>query len=332
MTVLRLPAAPADRAVDAWHEVVRAAHAHDLPATVPPPGRAESAGKLRHTGPGTRAVHLAAVAADGSYDGVATLVLFDEDVNRHTAFLDLLAVHPRARNRGTGAALWQAARAELAGDGRASVSTVVEHGGRGETFARGLGFENVLPLGWYVQNVPDALAARPAQPVLPDGYAYAHWTGVVPDRLADAFAEAHDSMRDAPTGDMDQAPRAWNAARVRAAAQVVEDRGGVILSSAVLHGAHGAETVAAYTELVLRDPSATRALQYDTVVVPAHRGRGLGTAVKHHMMGAVAAACPGVREIGTTVADDNGPMLAVNERLGYRRERTAGYFQATLRE
>ncbi|NWF29629.1 GNAT family N-acetyltransferase [Streptomyces sp. PKU-EA00015] len=332
MTVLRLPAAPADRAVDAWHDVVRAAHTHDLPATVPPPGRAESAGKLRHPGPRTRAVHLAAVAADGSYDGVATLVLFDEDANRHTAFLDVLAVHPRARNRGTGAALWQAARAQLADDGRTSVSTVVERGGRGETFARGLGFENVLPLGWYVQNVPDALAARQAEPVLPDGYAYAHWTGVVPDRLADAFAEAHDAMRDAPTGDMDQAPRAWDAARVRAAAQVVGDRGGVILSSAVLHRADGAETVAAYTELVLRDPSDTRALQYDTVVVPVHRGRGLGAAVKHHMMGVVAAACPGVREIGTTVAEDNGPMLAVNERLGYRRERTAGYFQATLEE
>ncbi|MFP1628413.1 GNAT family N-acetyltransferase [Streptomyces sp. 5K101] len=330
MTVIRLPVAPADRSVDAWHEVVRAAHTHDLPATVPPPGRVESAGKLRHPTPRNRAVHLAAVADDGSYDGVATLVLFDDDANRHTAFLDVLAVHPHARDRGTGAALWAAARAELTGDGRTSVSTVVERGGRGEAFARGLGFENVLPLAWYVQNVSDALAARPAEPALPGGYACAHWTGVVPDTLADALAEAHDAMRDAPSGDMDLAPRAWDAARVRASARVVEDRGGVILTSAVLHRANGAETVAAYTELVLRDPADTRALQYDTVVVPAHRGRGLGTAVKRHMMGVVAAACPGVREIGTTVADDNGPMLAVNERLGYRRERTAGYFQTTL--
>jgi len=66
------------------------------------------------------------------------------------------------------------------------------------------------------------------------------------------------------------------------------------------------------------------------VVVPAHRGRGIGRAVKRHMMATVAEARPAVREIGTTVADENGPMLAVNERLGYRRERTAGYFQVTL--
>ncbi|MFI2372893.1 GNAT family N-acetyltransferase [Streptomyces sp. NPDC018833] len=330
MTVTRLPSSPADRVVDAWYEVVRTAHTHDLPAAVPPPGRAESTGKLRFPSPRTHAVHLAAVAADGSYDGVATLVLFDDAANRHAAFLDVLAVHPRARNRGTGARLWKAAHAELAGDGRTSVAAVVELGGPGETFARRLGFENVLPLAWYVQNVSDALAARPVPPALPDGYALAHWTGVVPDALADAFAEAHNAMQDAPTGDMDRAVPAWDAARVRAAAQVVEDRDGVILSAAVLDGAPPAQTVAAYTELVLRDPSDTRALQYDTVVVPAHRGRGLGTAVKRHMMGVLAAARPGVREIGTTVADENGPMLAVNERLGYRRERTVAYFQATL--
>ncbi|MFF8842621.1 GNAT family N-acetyltransferase [Streptomyces sp. NPDC015127] len=330
MTVIRLPSAPDDSAVDAWYEVVRAAHTQDLPATVPPPGRAESAGKLRFPGPRTRAVHLAAVAADGSYDGVATLVLFDDEANRHAAFLDVLAVHPRARHRGTGAGLWEAVRAQLAADGRTSVSTVVEVGGGGEAFARRAGFENVLPLGWYVQNVADALAARPEPPLLPDGYGFAHWTGVVPDALADAFAEAHNAMQDAPTGDIDQAPPAWDAARVRAAEQVVEDRGGVILSVAVLHGPPGAQTVAAYTELVLRDPADTRALQYDTVVVPARRGQGLGAAVKRHMMDVVTLVCPGVREIGTTVADENGPMLAVNERLGYRRERTVAYFQATL--
>ncbi|GGW70510.1 GNAT family N-acetyltransferase [Streptomyces xantholiticus] len=330
MTITRLTGPLSGSAVDAWHTVVRAAHTHDLPAHVPPPGRVETDGKLRIPSVNSRAVHRAAVAADGSYDGVATLVLFTDESNRHTAFLDQLAVHPGARRRGVGSRLWDALRRELVADGRTSVSTVLELDGPGRPFAARHGFESALPLAWYVQNIQDALAAHPMLPDLPDGYSYTHWTGVVPGALADAFAEAHNAMEDAPMGDVDRSAPRWDAARVRTAARVIEDRGGVILSSAVLHTADDVDTVAAYTELVLRDPSDVRAVQYDTVVVPAHRGRGLGRAVKRHMMGVVAAERPRVRETATTVADENGPMLAVNDRLGYARERDIGYFHVKL--
>lgn len=331
MTVTRLPAAPTDADVDHWHAVLRAAHLHDLPAGVPAPSRTDSAGRLRKPSARTRTVHLAVPAEGGDgYDGVATLVLFAEADNRHTAYLDILAVHPRARKRGTGSALWQAVHAELAADGRRSVSTLVETGGPGEEFARARGFENALPLAWYVQDLAAALDGHPEPPGLPGGYAYAHWSGVVPDPLADVFARAHGDMADAPVGDLEQAAPAWDADRVRAAARVVGERGGAIHTAAILHTP--TDSVAAYTEVVLRDPADTRALQYDTVVVPAHRGRGLGRAVKRHLMGVLAAERPGLREIATTVADENGPMLAVNDRLGYRHERSVGYFQATVRD
>ncbi|MEW2550462.1 GNAT family N-acetyltransferase [Streptomyces zhihengii] len=329
MTVTRLPADPTDADVDHWHAVLRAAHLHDLPQSVPPPSRTDSAGKLRKPSARTRTVHLAVPAAEGAgYDGVATLVLFGEPDNRHTAFVDAFAVHPRARKHGAGSLLWTAVRAELVADGRRSVSVLVENGGPGEEFARARGFVNALPLAWYVQDLATALDDHPERPALPAGYAYAHWSGVVPDPLADVFARAHDDMADAPVGDLEQAAPAWDAARVRAAARVVGERGGAIHTAAILHTA--TDTVAAYTEVVLRDPADTRALQYDTVVVPAHRGRGLGRAVKRHLMGVLAADRPGLRQIATTVADENGPMLAVNDRLGYRRERPVGYFQATV--
>ncbi|MEU1893309.1 GNAT family N-acetyltransferase [Streptomyces pristinaespiralis] len=330
MTIAPLPTPPSDSAVDAWHTVVRAAHLHDLPGHVPPPGRVETEGKLRTSSVNGRTVHHVAVAADGSYDGVASVVLFGDGNNQHTAFLDQLAVHPRARRRGVGTLLWAAVRDDLAADGRTSVSTMIELDGPGERFASRHGFDNALRMAWYVQKLEDAPDAHAVRPTLPDGYAYAHWTGVVPDGLADAFAGAHNAMEDAPMGDVDQSVPKWDAARVRAAARVIEDRGGAILSAAVVHTADGADTVAAYTELVLRDPSDVRAMQYDTVVVPAHRGRGLGLAVKRHMMGVVATEWPAVRETATTVADDNGPMLKVNEQLGYRREREIAYFQTKL--
>ena len=194
-------------------------------------------------------------------------------------------------------------------------------------FADARGFENALPLTWYVQ---DTSLPRP-DGELPAGYTFAAWEGVVPDHLADASALAHGAMADAPTGDMDKAPPVWDADKVRAVAQVILDRGGVILTvAAVADAAADAGTIAAYTELVLRDPSDIRARQYDTVVVPAHRGHGLGRAVKLRMLRTLAVTQPRVRRIGTTVADENGPMLAVNEALGYVRERAAGIFQAKI--
>ncbi|QIP84955.1 GNAT family N-acetyltransferase [Streptomyces sp. Tu 2975] len=200
MTITTLPMSPSDSAVDAWHTVVRAAHIHDLPGHVPAPGRVETEGKLRTASVNGRAVHHVAVAADGSYDGVATVVLFTDENNLHTAFLDRLAVHPRARRRGVGSRLWAAVRDDLAADGRTSITAETELGGPGEEFAARHGFGKALRLAWYVQNLQDALAAHPVRSALPDGYAYAHWTGVVPDGLADAFAEAHNAMEDAPMG------------------------------------------------------------------------------------------------------------------------------------
>ncbi|WP_405675971.1 GNAT family N-acetyltransferase [Streptomyces sp. NBC_01511] len=342
--LMTLGTPPSEAETDAWHDVIAAAHLQDVPASVPEPGRTETAGKLRVESPNGRMLHLVWAAPDGSYDGVATLLLFTEESNRHTAFLDALVVRPEARRRGVGGQLWGAIRAELTADGRSSVSTMLELGGAGEAFVDGLGFSKVLPLAWYVQRVREAHAELP-QPRLPDGYRFADWEGVVPDALADEFARAHDVMRDAPSGGVDEQTPSWDAERVRGAARLIDDRGGIILTSVVLAEADGTGTgaadstggagtgvgsVAAYTELVLRDPSHTRALQYDTVVVPEHRGRGLGRAVKRRLLSTLTERHPGVREISTSVADDNAPMLAVNAALGYRRERPAGIFQAKL--
>ncbi|MFD7086291.1 MULTISPECIES: GNAT family N-acetyltransferase [unclassified Streptomyces] len=328
--LITLGSPPSDAETDAWHAVISAAHVRDLPASAPEPSRTETAGKLRVPPVSGRNVHLAAVGQDGSYEGVASLLLFTDETNRHTAFLDALVVRPDARRRGIGATLWTAIRAELAAQGRSSVSTVLELGGAGEAFVDSLGFTNVLRLGWYVQRVAQALEEVP-QPALPEGLRFAGWSGVVPDGTAEAFARAHDARRDVsgPSRQLDERTPSWDVERVRTAARLIEQRGGVVLTSAVLDTERD-DAVVAYTELVLTAPSDTRALQYDTVVVPTHRGRGLGRAVKRHLLGRLSELHPGVREIRTTVADDNTSILAMNEALGYRRERPAGIFQAKL--
>ncbi|MFB7271805.1 GNAT family N-acetyltransferase [Streptomyces sp. NPDC056244] len=332
--LITLGSPPSDAETAAWHAVVSAAHVLDLPASAPEPSRAETAGRLRVPPLGGRHIHLAAVAEDGSYEGVASLLLFTGPEQRHTAFLDALVVRPDARRRGVGAALWAAVRDRLLAHGRTSVSTVLELGGAGEAFVDSLGFANVLPLGWYVLRVRQAVDGTPC-PVLPAGFRFTDWSGAVPDGPAESFARAHATVRDVPlTGPGSGSGAGVQAAgpdvaRVRAAARVIEERGGIILTAAVLDTTEG-DAVVAYTEVILSDPADTRAVQYDTVVVPARRGRGLGRAVKRHLLTRLRELHPGVREISTTVADDNVSMLAVNEALGYRRERPAGIFRTKL--
>lgn len=327
MTITTLSAPPTDTEADHWWAVLAAARTADLPQ-VPPPSRTEVAGGLRVPSPRGRSVHWAAE------DGVASLVLFTDGSNDHTAFLDELTVRPDARRRGVGTALWGRVREELLADGRTSVAAEVDLGGPGQAFAESVGFENVLSMAWYVQDVREARraqgTARAAQggaaPTAP-GYELHCWPGLVPDAWAQAVAVAHGAMEDAPTGELDQQVQTWTAQRLHAAHRRILDRGGALTTVAAVTPDG---EVAAYTELVLLDPAGPRALQYDTVVVPAHRGHGLGRAVKLRMLAEAATLHPGLRTVVTSVADDNGPMLAVNTSLGYRRERGLGYFQLKL--
>ncbi|MFF5702312.1 GNAT family N-acetyltransferase [Streptomyces sp. NPDC012794] len=313
---------PTDAEADTWWAVQTAAHATDaagLPA-LPAPSRLEAAGRLRV--PPQRGRLARWTAGDG--DGQAALLLFTERGNTHTAFLDELTVRPDARRRGVGTALWQRVHRELLDQGRTSVTTVTDLGGPGQAFAEALGFENVLTMGWYVRELgQDGPPPLPATP----GYELHVWPGLVPDAWAPATAVAHGAMEDAPSGDSEETFQPWTAERVRGAQRLVLDRGGEIT---VVAAVTPAGEVAAYTVLVLPDPRGPRALQYDTVVVPAHRGHGLGRAVKLRMEVYAAEHLPGLRRIGTTVADENTPMRAVNESLGYHRERGAGLFQFRL--
>ncbi|MER6392870.1 GNAT family N-acetyltransferase [Streptomyces sp. NPDC001523] len=317
MTIRPVAPPPSDTEVDSWLAVLTAATTTDLPG-LPAPSRVEVAGRLRV--PPVRGRNAFWTTDDGA--GVAGLLLFTDEGNTHTAFLDVLTVRPEARRRGVGTALWERVRAELLARDRTSISALVDLEGPGRAFAESLGFENVLRMAWYVQDVAIP-AATPATP----GYELLCWPGIVPDAWAPALAVAHGAMEDAPSGDVDEQTMTWTAERVRAAQRLVLERGGDLTTVAAVTPAG---EVAAYTVLVRTDPTGPRALQYDTVVVSAHRGHGLGRAVKLRMLAETAARHPDLRQIGTTVADENGPMRAVNESLGYRWERGVGIFQRAL--
>ncbi|MCC3772121.1 GNAT family N-acetyltransferase [Streptomyces sp. UNOC14_S4] len=321
--VMILGDTPSEAETDAWHAVVTACHLHDMPPTVPPPSRAETAGQLLVPAVLSHYVKVVVPAPEGGYVGVGQVRLFEDEGNRSTAWIGDFAVRPEHRRRGIGTRMWHVLRAAIAAEGRTSATTEVEIGGAGEQFARAHGFDSALSMIWYVQRVADETTG----PSLPDGYRFVEWTGVVPAEHAPGMAHVHNAMHDSPNGDLEMRPLRWDAERVTRAQSAAVERGGTVLTVAAIAPDGG---YAAYTEVVLRSPDDVRAIQYATAVAPAHRGHGLGLAVKRRMLGLIRDEGLPVREIATTVADDNGPMRAVNKLLGYRPERSMGLFQVRL--
>ena len=64
-----------------------------------------------------------------------------------------------------------------------------------------------------------------------------------------------------------------------------------------------------------------RADQYDTIVVPAHRGLGLERVIKARMLLELQGAEPQLAEVQTWNALENDPIGGVNQELGYRPDR-----------
>ena len=148
------------------------------------------------------------------------------------------------------------------------------------------------------------------------GYRIEYWTDRTPDDLVDAYAAARERMAlDVPAGGVTIDEERWDAARVREHESEELDGGTSVLVAAAVTGDGN---VAGYTELEL--PLGREfAYQYDTLVVSAHRGNGLGMLVKLANLVRLAEAAPERAVVYTWNADENAHMLAINTALGFRR-------------
>lgn len=301
-----------------------ASTAHDLPG-VPAPDPGQIHAQLTKPALGSHRLTWLATDADGAPVGVAGLRVFTSPGQEHLAELEL-HVHPAHRRRGTGSLLLSAVVAACRTENRRSLIAEAPADSPGEAFSERHGFRRALTLDHLMLslgelNESDLLRTADAEH---PGYRLTGWTGTVPDDLADVFAAAKNAMNDMPVGDLDYGSVAWDADRVRAMGQVVADRGDTLLTIAAVHDDG---TMAGYTEILIPRGTAPRAQQYDTAVVPAHRGHGLGLWVKAAMVCRLRAEHPGVVEVETDNADDNVHMLAVNHRLGFRSYRRTREFQ-----
>jgi GNAT superfamily N-acetyltransferase len=313
----------ADTDVAAWHDVLAASMARDLPEE-PVPTLDQVHGTLSSAGLDSR--HLLWTATEGDdVVGVARLRLFGGSGRSHLGQFTI-DVHPAHRRRGVGTRLLDAVAAAARDERRRCLVVEASSDTPGVAFLEARGFACVLSLSLLLLSVHEVSGIEEIVRADHPGYRLTRWLGVVPGELAETFATAKSAMGDMPTGEMDYGTTDWDADRVRDMAEVVEKRGDTLLTVAALHD----ETIAGFTELVIPVGDGTRAIQYDTAVVPGHRGNGLGLWVKAGMLDWLRAEWPAVAEIETDNAEDNSHMLTVNERLGFRPLRKTRQYQYDL--
>jgi len=297
--------------LDAWHRLDVETSLETLPG-LEPPTPSESRGELL----GDFAYHRRGLAAIDGGLPVGAISIEEsmlEDLDTAYAWLLVGSAH---RRRGVGTALLDATCELLRANGRTRLDSSVLVGSPASAFAKSRGARvtqietpNVLDLTRLDRR---ALTAK-AQPRSP--YLLTTWIDGCPDDLVDAYAAAHASMDDAPRGAEKYDDAVWSAERVRGHEECWASLGHRTLTTAAVHTPSGA--VAGYTVLLLTGRPTT-AIQEDTGVVRAHRGHGLGRAMKAANLLALTEHDPAIATVVTWNAESNTHMLAVNDELGFR--------------
>ena len=264
----------------------------------------------------------------GAVVGIVGLEMFRRE-NLHLARLEV-RVLPEHRRRGVGTALVEAAerdgrrrsgRTELAGKDETPLRP--DYVDSAEPFARHLGFTVAQRMVRRCIDLPldaahaDALRRDPR--ATPAGYTLVTFGDRWPDEDLDDRCELGRRMStDMPTGEQELDEEVWDAARVRALEASLAAQNRAKVTTAARHDASG--RLVGFTEVAIPLGAPESAWQHDTLVMREHRGHGLGFAMKLANLLAVHERHPAVRRINTWNAEENAPMIAVNEDLGFRVE------------
>lgn len=313
-----------DAAFARWY----AAHAAGASAgrTDPPIWRLpESQVLYRESGPGAAKLREAYVAVDGA-GAVVGAGHLEAPLRDNPRYASLgVDVPPEHRGRGVGTALY-ARLAERAADlGRTVLAAEVhqpfdapEVPGVGFAKRRGFTRRNVEVRRILRLPVPrgrlDELAAHAAERT--GGYELRQWKGPCPDDLAEQYAYLRSLlMTDAPMGELEYEPEDWDVARLRADERQSAEQGRTVVTTVAI-APDG--RLAGHTQIGVPAHEPGAAYQWDTLVLNEHRGHRLGLALKVANLRTLLDEFPDRERLTTYNAEQNGPMVAVNDALGFR--------------
>jgi GNAT superfamily N-acetyltransferase len=246
-----------------------------------------------------------------------------------TAWL-AIEVLPEFRRRGIGKALYDALLALVASSGKTILQTYVPQKiSTGPTLPAPTGFGSVprdsdstrflLSHGFQLEQVErmsrlDLPAPLPS--IEAEGYHLVSWSGRTPPEHLESIATLRTGMQtDAPSAGLEPATSPWTSARVAEEDDSLESSPRTTLTTLAAQTETGA--VAGFTELFVPPELHRPVAQGDTIVLRAHRGHRLGMVLKAANLRYLAEVAPGHPSVTTFNAEENRPMLSVNEELGF---------------
>ena len=259
-----------------------------------------------------------------------------------TAWLDGV-VHPGHRRRGIGRELLSRlealARDRGAGQSHVYLATgpapadpalaLVPPTGAGAVRADAAGVRFLAAHGYALQQVERcsvlrlpadaaALAAvrDAATAARGDDYRLHAWTGRAEERhVADLAVLATRMSTDAPSGGLDEPVDEWTPERWRTNDALLDAAPRTMLTVAAEHVPSG--TLVGYSQLAVPAEPGRPAIQWNTLVLREHRGHRLGWALKVANLDELVRRHPATPSVYTYNAEENRPMLDVNEAVEF---------------
>lgn len=149
-----------------------------------------------------------------------------------------------------------------------------------------------------------------------EGYRVVQWFAPTPDEFVEGYAWMKSRMStDAPAAELEFDEEAWDAARIAEHDSRYTSAGRTLLVTAAQHVETGA--LCAFNELVIGKDRTEATHQEDTLVLKEHRGHRLGTLVKCAGLLAWRDVAPYSGRVLTYNAEENRPMLDINEAIGF---------------
>ena len=147
-------------------------------------------------------------------------------------------------------------------------------------------------------------------------YRVVQWTVPTPPECVDGYAWMKSRMvTDAPAAGLEFDEEVWDAARVARLDSLYTDSGRFRQVTAAQHVATG--ELCAFNELVIGKDRTEASHQEDTLVLKEHRGHKLGTLVKCAGLLSWRSVAPESPRVITYNAEENRPMLDINEAIGF---------------
>ena len=198
--------------------------------------------------------------------------------------------------------------------------------------ARGFELEQVernSELDLRADAEPLRRALAEARSVAGADYRLVEWMLPTPPDLRDGFAAVLARLStDAPSGEMDFVPEEWDADRLIRREEQLTSAGQAMSVAAVQHVPTG--ELVAYNELLIGADRGGVTHQFGTLVSREHRGHRLGMIVKCANLLRWRERMPSSSVVSTFNAEENRPMLSINEAIGFLPVSYAGAWQKKI--